>query len=162
MNPKEIPAQSPGQLVARNPYMFSLMSFSFSSNSICLRHGLGELSLAGPWNEGERSEPSGTARPGTIRREPLCPLRLSTASRRFLLPSLFAFLAPARNPPEISAHGIPAARTSPFNPRTAFGQSVAPPEPRAPRDLNSHRCLSGDSGRKLASRRMSRSPFTAR
>ena len=145
-----------------NPYMLFSMSFVLSFRFF--RRRLGLMSLGGQWNDGERSEPRATARQGT-----------SGGTSRFSQPTprpsdtkccprraISAFLAHARNDIGVPAQRTPAVRASSFNPRMAFGQSVAQLEPRAPFDPNSNRCLSGGSGHQLACIRMSQSIVTVR
>ena len=118
---------------------------------------LGLMFFGGRWSDGERSEPSSTVRQRTSILVRASRLSQSTRSygKRFPRLSVFAFLAHARNDADIPAQGTSAVRASSFSPRMAFGQSVAQLEPRALRDPNSNRCLSGGSGRKLACIRMS-------
>ena|SRR5207249_3079867 len=144
--------------------MFSSMSFVFSFRSdFFLRH-LELRSLGGLWRDGERSEPSATARQGTLGGASRFSQPTQRPSCAKCCPgrSVFAFLAHARNDTGVPAQRTPAVRASSFNPRMAFGQSVAQLEPRVPRDPNSNRCLSCGSGRKLACIRMSQNIVTAR
>ncbi len=137
----------PGWAQSANPYMFSVMSdFSFVLHSLCVPP------LGGLWNEGERSEPSGTTRQGVggsginVRFGHLAP-----ASFKSRVVSPFMLSLPRQGTTAgAPAQGVPAVCASSFNPRTAFGRSVAQLEPRTPSALNSNRCLNCGSRRRFA------------
>ncbi len=144
---------SQGSSLLATPYMFFFMDFVFHLKVEFFPSCPSELFVGERCNEGERSEPSGTARPQTIGAA-MGPFS-GICGNSFPFSSLSAFLAPARLKTAVPAQGTSAACASSCDPWTALCQSVAQPEPRAPRDPNSNRCLSCGSGRKLACIRMS-------
>src|ERR1700748_11035 len=107
--------------------MFSSVSdFSF------LLRSFWESRLGGLWNEGERSEPSGTTRPTAGGDWASCPFRVgipATFEDCFLVPLLLSLLRPGTEG-GAPAQGAPAVCASSFNPRTVGSQSVAQLEPR--------------------------------
>jgi len=122
---------------------------------------IGKMFLGGLWSAGERSEPSGTARPETFGyAQDVFVRQWRLATITVALVFLSAFLASARSAGG-PAQGTLVARASSFNPRTTLGQSGAQLEPRALCDPNSNRCLSGGPGRELACIRMSLNTFSA-
>jgi hypothetical protein len=115
-----------GSLVPRNPYMFSSMS-DFAS-VVC---SFGESPLGGLWNEGERSEPSGTTRPAAGGGPASCPagVRIPATLRCWLrFPFLLSLLRQGTEA-GTPAQGAPAMCASSCNPRMACSQSVAQLEP---------------------------------
>src|SRR5271165_251705 len=130
-----------------------LFVFDFSS----LLHSFWLPPLGGLWNEGERSEPSGTTRPAADGDFAKAPFGVRK-------PVLFNCCFPSRflvsllrqgTEAGIPAQRIPAGCASSFNPRTTSGLSVAQHEPRAPSAPNSNRCLSRAPGHELVCIRLS-------
>ncbi len=138
------------------PYRFSSMSaFSFVWCSF-------EESPLGLWNEGERSEPSGTTRPaaGGGAANCLVGVRPPAIFRCCLrLPILLSLLRQGTEA-GAPAQGAPAVCASSFCPRTVCSQSVAQHEPRTSSAPNSNRCLNCGSGHKFAWIRLSQITLT--
>jgi len=143
---------------ATSPYMFSSM-VEISRLSFLrppLGH-LGEPPLGGLWNEGERSEPSGTTRPAAAPRpanRPGEPASLS-AFKGWLFVR-FSFSLPPQGPAtDTSLQGVWVAGVSSYSPWTACGLSENQLEPRQPSVANSNRCWSGGSARQFVCIRLS-------
>jgi hypothetical protein len=139
-----------------NLYMFFSMA-DFPS-VVC---AFGESPLGGLWNEGERSEPSGTTRPAARGGSANGQVGVSLATFRGCLrfPLLFSLLRQGTEA-GAPAQGVPAVCASSFNLRTVCSQSVAQHEPRTSSAPNSNRCLNGGSGRKFACIRLSQITLT--
>jgi len=151
--PKGLKSFSPGLPRRRDyPYML-LFVFDFSS----LLHSLWLPPLGGLWNEGERSEPSGTTRPAAEDGSVAAPFGIrKPALFNCCVRPLFLLSLPRQGTEAgIPAQGTPAGRASSFNPRMATGQSEAQHEPRASSAPNSNRCLSRGPGHELACIRLS-------
>ena len=127
--------------------------FGFSSVSYSFR----PPPLGGLWNEGERSEPSGTTRPAAEDGSVAAPFGIrKPALFNCCVRPLFLLSLPRQGTEAgIPAQGTPAGRASSFNPRMATGQSEAQHEPRASSAPNSNRCLSRGPGHELACIRLS-------
>ena len=136
----------------QQPYMFS--SMSDSSPVWCPSW---ELPLGGLWNEGERSEPSGTTRQeaeGGFAGDRSGGWEPATFNCCIWFPVLLS-LPRQGNEAGAPAQGTPAVCASSFNLWTAFGLSVAQREPRTPSAPNSNRCLNRGWRRKFACIRLS-------
>ena len=142
---------SPRVALSRNAYMLSSMSvFSFVLS-------YGESPLGGLWNEGERSEPSGTTRPaasggfvnGLVDIQPPAPFRGCLC-----FPLMLSLLRQGTEagPP---AQGVPVGCASSINSRMVCNQSVAQLEPRTSSAPNSNRCLNDGLGHQFACIRLS-------
>src|SRR5258705_3063225 len=108
-----------GKLAARNPYMFS--SMSECSSALC---SFGESPLGGLWNEGERSEPSGTTRPAAGGGSASCLVGVripATFGCCLLFPLLLSLLRQGTEA-DAPAQGAPATCASSVNTRTARSQ----------------------------------------
>ena len=130
---------------------FSMSDFSFV---VC---SSGELPPGGLWNEGERSEPSGTTRPAAADDSADCLIsgRCLATFRSWLPFTLLFSLLRQGIKAGAPAQGALAVCASSFNPRTVCSQSVAQREPRTPSAPNSNRCLSRGLGREFACIRLS-------
>ena len=112
---------------------------------------LGEPPLGGLWNEGERSEPSGTTRPANRPGEPA-----SLSAFKGWLFVRFSFSLPPQGPAtDTSLQGVWVAGVSSYSPWTACGLSENQLEPRQPSVANSNRCWSGGSARQFVCIRLS-------
>src|SRR5579863_3051746 len=131
--------------------MFSSMSVS---SEVC---SFWKPPLGGLWNEGERSEPSGTTRQAAGDVADRCPFvfRAPPAFKCWLLFHLLLSLLRQGTEAGAPAQGAPAVCASSFNPRTVCSQSVAQREPRAPSAPNSNRCLNCGLRHKFACIRLS-------
>ena len=119
------------------------------------------LSSTAPWecfSLRRSTEASVASRSGTAQREAAGNTSLRQARRplrfyphlvtAFLSISCFSCAGKNMRPPPLRK-GRSAACASSCNPRTAFGQSVAQPEPRTPGAPNSNGCRSGGQDRQL-------------
>jgi hypothetical protein len=152
-NPEGIESFSPGLRGTSYPYMFLSVPF-FLVASVSFR----ELPLAGLWNEGERSEPSGTAQQGAVGFFG----SLTTTATKSCFPVLLLL--------SLLRQGIktgPAAQVAPVAymrscyPRAACGQPVTQPDPCMPSALNSNCCLNRGPGPEFACIRQSRNTLPA-
>src|ERR1700723_352335 len=137
------------------------MFFSVSDFSSVLC-SFGESPLGGLWNEGERSESSGTTRPAAGGGSANCPVGVrppGTFKCCLHFPLVFSLLRQGTEA-GAPAQGAPAVCASSFNPRTVCSQSVAQHEPRTSSAPNSKRCLNCGSGRKFACIRLSHITLT--
>ena len=139
------------------PYM---MFFVFDFSSVF--YSFWDPPLGGLWNEGERSEPSGTTRPAAGGDSAKAPfgVRISALFNCCVPPLFMLSLLRQGTDAGAPANGAPAVCASSFNPRTVCSQSVAQPEPRTSSAPNSNRCLNCGSGHKFACIRMSQITLT--
>lgn len=150
--PFVISSQGRPSLSRANPYMF-VSVFDFSS----VFYSFWNPPLGGLWNEGERSEPSGTTRPAADGDSAKAPsgVQISALFNGCVCPLFLLSLLRQGTEAGAPAQGAPAVCASSFNPRTACSQSVAQLEPRTSSAPNSNRCLSRSPGRELACIRLS-------
>src|SRR5690349_2504867 len=101
------------------------------------------LSPAGLRNAGERSEPHAAARQETPAhsKKRVGSADISGFFKSWFPPSFPLSLLRQGKQTGASAQETPVAYASSFNPRTAFGRSVAQQEPHTPGAPNSNRCL---------------------
>ena len=130
--------------------MNSLTSFMINHSALSMPWG---CSLACRPAAASVASRSGTAGQGAV-------VRTATVQRQWpcgrgrdsvaVFPLPFCFSCGCKNlRPTLLGKGGSVACASSFNPRMAFGQSVAQPEPRTPGAPNSNRCQSAGYGRQL-------------
>src|SRR5580704_3809522 len=120
-------------------------SMSVFSSVLC---SFGDSPLGGLWNEGERSEPSGTTRPAAGGGSASFPVGVRTSAPFkccLLFPLLLSLLRQGTEA-GAPAQGAPAVCASSFDPRMVCSQSVAQLEPRTSSAPNSNRCLNCGPG----------------
>jgi len=150
-----------GSSRARNPYMFIFM---ISWRQVLLRPVFSPTTPLEGCLRRCSTKASAASRSGAAPQAAAGPMVIPESRSPFhscshlvsAVVSISCFSCPGKKMrPTPLRKGRSAACASSCNPRTAFGQSVAQPEPRTPCGPNSNRCQSGGDRRQLVYVRMS-------